>query len=537
MSHTGISDSPSTKTMAWSFGLAMLALFTSVAGAAETAQRPPNFVVILADDLGYSDLGCYGSEIQTPHLDSLAAGGLRLTNFYNTARCWPTRAALLTGYYAQQVRRDGFPGVAGGGARGTRPAFAPLLPMALKSKGYRSYHSGKWHVDSTPIKAGFDHSYWLEDAGRNFHPKVHSEDDVRLPLVKPGSGYYSTTHITERAIAHLKDHAQSHAQQPFFEYVAYIVPHFPLHAPAEDIAKYKETYRVGWDVIRANRWKKMQLIGLVQGNLSAVERDVGPPYDFPEQIAKFGPNEVNRPIPWNELTPAQQAFQADKMAIHAAMVDRMDQEIGRLLQQIRDMGQWDNTVVMFLSDNGCSAEMMVRDDGHDPTASPGSADTHLCLGPGWSTVSNSPFRRHKTWVHEGGISTPMVIHGPGITAPGTLHHEPGHVVDLWPTLTRLAGVSEEAATGPARPGVAIPLGQTEPANERELWWAHEGNRALRVGPWKITALKSGPWELYDLTNDRAEQHNLAESQPEKLKELTDRWEQRAREFQEHAKLP
>ena len=517
-----------------------LMFFASLCGvlhAEQPSQRPPNFVVILADDLGYSDLGCYGSEIQTPHLDSLAAKGLRFTNFYNTARCWPTRAALLTGYYAQQVRRDGFPGAAGGGSKGTRPEWAPLLPVALKTKGYRSYHSGKWHVDNTPIKAGFDHSYWLEDAGRNFHPKVHYEDDLKLPAVQPGSGYYSTTHITERAIAHLKDHALQHPQQPFLEYVAYIVPHFPLHAPAEDIAKYKDTYRVGWDTIRANRWKKMQEMGLVAGELSAVEREVGPPYDFPQQVAKFGPNEVNRPIPWNELTPAQQEFQADKMAVHAAMVDRMDQEIGRLLRQIRDMGQWDNTVVMFLSDNGCSAEMMVRDDGHDPDAPPGSAATHLCLGPGWSTVSNSPFRRHKTWVHEGGIATPMVVHGPGVLATGTVRHDPGHVIDLWPTLTGLAGVADEKTAGPVRPGAAMQLGEAHSSRERELWWAHEGNRALRVGNWKITALKGGPWELYDLTTDRAEQHNLAESKPEKLKELTDRWDQQTTEFQVHAKQP
>jgi arylsulfatase A-like enzyme len=517
--------------------LLLVLIFAGRTSAAETTQRLPNFVVILADDLGYSDLGCYGSEIQTPHLDALAAGGLRLTNFYNTARCWPSRAALLTGYYAQQVRRDGFPGVAGGGSKGTRPDWAPLLPVALKTQGYRSYHSGKWHVDNKPIAAGFDHSYWLEDAGRNFHPRVHSEDDQRLPPVKPDSGYYSTTHITERAIAHLQDHARSHAEQPFFSYVAYIVPHFPLHAPAEDIAKYKETYRVGWDTIRANRWKKMQEIGLVAGEISAVEREVGPPYDFPEQVAKFGPSEVNRPIPWNDLTPAQQEFQASKMAIHAAMVDRMDQEIGRLLQQIRDMGQMDNTFVMFMSDNGCSAEMMVRDDGHDPAAAPGSAATHLCLGPGWSTVSNSPFRRHKTWVHEGGIATPMIVHGPGVQAPGSVRHDPGHLIDVWPTLTKLAGVAGEPTTGPTRPGVAIPLGEAITVSERELWWAHEGNRALRVGNWKITALKESPWELYDLSTDRAEQHNLAEKNPEKLKELADRWELRSREYQEHAKRP
>ena len=231
--------------------------------AAEPAVMPPNFVVILSDDLGYSDIGCYGSEIQTPHLDRLAAGGLRYSQFYNTARCWPTRAALLTGYYAQQVRRDSVPGIPSG-SQGTRPAWAPLLPVVLKSRGYRSYHSGKWHVDSTPIAAGFDHSYWLEDAGRNFHPKVHYADDVLLPPVEAGTNFYSTTHIAEQAIGHLKDHAQHHSDQPFFEYVAFITPHFPLHALPQDIAKYKETYRVGWDVIRQKRYEKMKQIGLAE---------------------------------------------------------------------------------------------------------------------------------------------------------------------------------------------------------------------------------------------------------------------------------
>ncbi len=509
-------------------------------GTAFAADAPPNFVVILTDDLGYSDIGCYGSEIQTPNLDALAAGGLRYTDFYNTARCWPTRAALLTGYYAQQVRRDAIPGIKGGGSQGTRPAWAPLLPVALKPQGYRSYHSGKWHIDNKPIAAGFDRSYWLEDCGRNFHPKSHFADDVKLPPVEPGSGYYSTTHITQQAIEHLQDHAHHHAAQPFFQYVAYVAPHFPLQALPEDIAKYKETYRPGWEAIRAARWKKMQAIGLVAGELSAVEREVGSPYPFPKYQAAFGPHEVNRPIPWAELTPAQQEFQATKMAIHAAMVDRIDQEIGRLLKQIRDMGQWDNTVVLFLSDNGCSAEMMVRDDGHDPLAAPGSATTHLCLGPGWSTVSNTPFRRHKTWVHEGGIATPLIVHGPSvIQSKGELRQQPGHVIDLWPTLTGLAGVREMPTSEgtPLRPGVALHLGAATETSDRDIWWAHEGNRAIRVGHWKLVAARDTPWELYDLNTDRAEQKNLAAQYPDKVRELTELWEQRSQESQVPAPAP
>ena len=516
-----------------------LCLATGVHSWGHAAELSPNFLVILADDLGYSDIGCYGSEIQTPNLDALAAGGLRYTQFYNTTRCWPTRAALLTGYYAQQVRRDTVPGIKSGGL-GTRPTWAPLLPMALKPQGYRSYHSGKWHVDSKPIAAGFDHSYWLQDCGRNFHPQEHYSDDVALPAVKPGTGYYSTTQIAEQAISHLKDHSQNHASQPFFQYVAFVAPHFPLHAPHEDIAKYKDSYRVGWDVIRERRWEKMKQLGLVSGELSKVEYDVGPPHDNPKHVADTSPFEVNRPIPWKDLTPEQQEFQATKMSIHAAMVDRIDQEVGRLLQQVRKMGQWDNTVVMFLSDNGASAEILIRDDGHDPKAPPGSAYTHLCLGPGWSTVSNTPFRRHKTWVHEGGISTPLIVHSPQlISTPGELRHQPGHVIDFWPTLTSWAGVKESPPTpgAPERPGIAINLAPDASAVKRDLWWSHEGHRAIRSGDMKLVSDRGKPWELFDLTHDRAEQHDLTSAHLDKARELEALWERNWVEFQRQALQP
>lgn len=498
-------------------------------GPVEPGREPgrPNFLVILADDLGYSDIGCYGGEIQTPHLDSLAAHGLRYTQFYNTARCWPTRAALLTGYYAQQVRRDTVPHVKSG-SQGSRPAWATLLPQTLRSNHYLCYHSGKWHVDGTPLSNGFDRSYWLEDCGRNFHPRVHSRDDIRLPAVEPGTGYYSTAFITDEAISQLKLHHQQPGDRSFFQFVAYVAPHFPLHALPEDIAKYRDTYRVGWDVIREQRWEKMQKLGLVSGEISHVEYGIGPPYPFPEAIAKYGPHEVNRPIPWSDLTPEQQEFQATKMAIHAAMVDRIDQEIGRLLQQLRDMNAWDDTVVLFLSDNGCSAEMMVRDDGHDPTAPAGSAATHLCLGPGWSTVSNSPFRRHKTWVHEGGIATPLIVHSPKLVKDqGELRHTPGHVIDLWPTVTHLAGVNEvdTQAIAPTRPGKRLSFENPSVTEARELWWAHEGNRAIRRGDWKLVASREQPWELYRLTSDRAEQHDLAGQFPDVVRELSSRWEE------------
>jgi arylsulfatase A-like enzyme len=505
-------------------------------------SRPPNVVVFLADDLGYSDLGCYGSEIETPNLDALAAGGLRFTQFYNTARCWPTRAALLTGYYAQQVRRDTLPGMVSGG-RGVRPKWARLLPDYLKPLGYRSYHSGKWHVDGMPLEGGFDRSYYLEDTSRFFSPRTHYEDDRKLPPVEPGTGYYATTAIAEHAVKCLREHAQQHAEQPFFQYVAFISPHFPLQAPAEDIARYRQRYQKGWEAVRRERYERMKTQGIADYPLSAVERDVGPPYDFPEALKKLGPGEVNRPLAWDDLNEEQREFQAGKMAIHAAMIDRMDREIGRVLDQLCAMNAFDNTLILFLSDNGASAEIMVRGDGHDRAAPPGSAATHLCLGPGWSTVANTPLRRHKTWVHEGGISTPLVAHWPrGIAARGELRHTPGHVIDLVPTILEVVGGKRpddwQGTPLPSSPGKSLMTALKSDCDVARdcLWWLHEGNRAIRVGDWKLVAAgNQGAWELYNLAVDRCEANDLTASHAEKARELERLWQQTFDEIHQLAK--
>jgi len=500
------------------------------AGASWGAERP-NVLVILADDLGFSDLGCYGGEIATPHLDGLARDGLRFTQFYNTARCWPTRAALLTGYYAQQVRRDTLAGIPSGG-RGKRPKWARLLPAMLRPAGYRSYHVGKWHIDGMPRATGFDRSYYLRDQGRYFNPRVHFEDDRPLAAVQPGSGYYATTAIADHAVKYLREHAARYGDRPFFCYVAFTAPHFPLQALPRDIARYRDRYRPGWHTIRQQRWERIEKMGLVRGGLSPVERNIGPPYDFPEALKLLGPGEVNRRIAWNELTGAQQAFQAAKMTLHAAMIDRMDREIGRILEQLRAMDAMENTLIFFLSDNGASAEIMVRDDGHDPAAEPGSAATYLCLGPGWSTTSNTPFRRHKTWVHEGGIATPLIVHWPaGIVAGrGTLRRVPGHVIDLVPTILELTGARHAAAwSGPPLPPLPgrslVPAFSAGGRVDRDyLWWYHEGNRAVRVGEWKLVAAgKDGPWELYDLRSDRTETRDLAGRYPKKVDQLRRLW--------------
>jgi arylsulfatase len=517
---------------------AILALILS-SGVAFTAEPArPNVLLILADDMGFSDSGCYGGDIRTPNLDALAANGLRFTQFYNTARCWPSRAAILTGYYAQAVRRDAMPGVPGSGGRGVRPQWAPLLPEMLKPLGYRSYQSGKWHVDGKPTENGFDHSYVLDDHNRNFNPRNISEDDKALPAVPPGTGYYTTTAFADHAIKCLKEHAEKYADRPFFEYLAFTVPHFPLQAPPEDIARYKDKYLKGWEVAREDRFARQKKEGIVNTTLSALEREVGPPYAFPAEIAKLGPGEVILPLPWTELTTVQREFQATKMAIHAAMVDRMDQEIGRVLAQVKAMGAMENTLVLFLSDNGASAEIMVRGDGNAPGAAPGSAESFLCLGPGFSSAANTPFRRHKTWVHEGGIATPLIVQWPkGIAARGELRHNPGHLIDLVPTIIEIAGgkplTTWEGKPVPPAPGKSlVPVFAKDGAVTHEyLWWMHEANRALRVGDWKIVAAgKDSPWELYDLGTDRAESVNLAGKQPERVKEMAATWEKRTEEF-------
>ncbi len=509
------------------FALWLWALGGSALAAAPAAK--PNILIILADDLGDSDLGCYGGEIATPHLDGLAHGGLRFTQFYNTARCWPSRAAVMTGYYAQQVRRDVVPGIAsGGGNRGVRPGWAPLLPEFLRPAGYRNYHAGKWHIDGKPLGNGFDHSFEIGGGQSNFFRAPGNTDDGVPNAQTPD--YYLTTATADAAVKYLREHAARFSGQPFFHYLCFTAPHFPLHAPAADIAKYRDTYGQGWNAIAEARHARQRQIGLVTHALPAMEREIGPPYPFPDDIVKLGPDEVNRPVPWSELNAAQRKFQAAKMAIHAAMVDRMDQEIGRVIAQLKAMGALENTLILFASDNGASAEMMVRGEGHDPAAPMGSAKSFLCLGPGWSSAANTPFRRHKTWVHEGGIATQLIAHWPaGIKARGDLRHTPAHLVDILPTVLELTGTPWPAAIKghvvPPAPGRSlVPALAKDVTVPRDfLWWEHEGNRAIRDGGWKLVALKGGDWELYDLATDRGESRNLAAKNPSKVRELEATW--------------
>jgi arylsulfatase A-like enzyme len=525
---------------------ALAFLFLSLApalicSATAAGNDRPNILFILADDLGYSDIGCYGGEIATPNLDSLARNGLRFTQFYNTARCWPTRGTLLTGYYAQQIHRDELPGV-GGGGQGVRQKWARLLPDFLKPAGYRCYHSGKWHIDGRVLDGGFDHSLDMKNQGNFFTSAGNSIDDVPVTPPADEKGYYATIATADHAIGLLKEHAQNHAGKPFFHYIPFIAPHFPLHALPEDIAKYRDRYLEGWEKMREARFARQQEMGITQTSLSPLEREVGPPYAFPDALEKLGTGEVNRPLPWNELTEEQRRFQASKMAIHAAMVDRMDQEIGRILAQLKAMGSFENTLIFFASDNGASAEIMVRNGGHDPSAPMGSATSYLCLGPGFSSACNTPHRRHKTWVHEGGISTPLVVHWPaGINSRGELRHSPAHVVDFVPTVLDLLGIQKprdwNGDSIPEAPGKSLvpAFAKDQTISRDSIWWLHEGNRAIRVGDWKLVAAKGDAWSLYDLRTDRAEQHDLASQIPEKVSELSALWQKQTDDFTDLAR--
>lgn len=533
--------------MKGAFGVRLLAaaavfvpgLSTSV--PAQMSTKRPNIVIVLADDMGFSDAGCYGGEIHTPNLDQLAAEGLRFTKFYNTARCWPTRSAIMTGYYPQQIRMDP--------PRGRLPAWARLLPHHLRPLGYRCYHVGKWHVSGAPkpvADGGFDRSYWFEDWDRYFSPSKHFEDDVQLQPVSPDSGYYATAAFADRAIGYLKDHAQQHAAQPFFLYLAFISPHFPLHAPPEDIARYRDRYLEGWDVIRQRRWQRLREMGIVNCELAALDTKLQPRYFKPELLKTVGPGEIRHAVAWDELTDQQKRFQATKMAIHAAMVDRMDREIGRVLDQLRAMKAYENTVIFFLSDNGADATLLVRGEGHDRTAKPGSWRSFLCLGPGWASACNSPFRRHKVWVHEGGISTPLIVHWPaGLTARGELRHDVGHVIDFVPTILDLAGGrAPDARNGTAVPPLPgrslVPVLARNGAIKRELlYFQHEGNRALRMGDWKLVSAREDQdvWELFDLSTDRCERRDLAAQQPDRVRDMEARWKELEAELRQLAESP
>jgi len=497
-------------------------LFLAVIASSATAAQRPNIVLILADDMGFSDLGCYGSEIATPNLDKLAARGLRFTQFYNAARCCPTRAALLTGQYPhaagvghmlQAWRPPSYTG-------GIGPHTATIAEL-LSAGGYRTYHVGKWHVGGVggktpganhPMRRGFDRAYGTAGGGGFFDLRPLYLDEQSI---EPEPGFYATDVFTDYAVKFLDEHGRTGGERPFFLNLCYTAPHFPLHAKPADIEKYRGKYVDGWDKVRAARFARQQSIGL-----------------FPTET-KLSPRDPVAQA-WDDLSAEERAEHEQRMEVHAAMVDCMDHGIGRVLAAVDKLGATDNTLVLFLSDNGASAEALDSwpnpARGHKPGSVIGTAESHRCLEVGWATAANTPFRMHKMWAHEGGISTPLIAAWPrGIAARGELTKQVSHVIDLLPTFIDLAGEKYPQKLGdrelrpPDGQSLAPAFAGAAPV-ARTLGWEHEGNRGLRSDDWKLVATYRGEWELYNLATDRTETHNLAAEEPDRTRKLAETWQ-------------
>ena len=538
-------------------GILACLLATSFADAG-TAPRP-NIIVILSDDMGYSDLGCYGSEIETTTLDRLAANGLRYTRFYNTSRCCPTRASLLTGLYAHQTgvgrmtKDDKQPGY-----RGNLSRNAVTLAEALKPVGYRTYMSGKWHLthqlkpdgdkSNWPLQRWFDRFYGtIIGAGSFYDPWTLTRGNDAItpdndPEYQPEQ-YYYTHAISDHAVRYINEHAKDHAVAPFFMYVAYTAPHWPMHALEKDIAKYKGRYDAGYEAIRQARFEKMKQFGVI-GDWKLSEA----------------------PQVWEKVDETTRQWDIRCMEVDAAMIDAMDQGIGRIVKALENTGTLDNTLILYLHDNGGCAEgygrastktppptdivpmgkdelqmaMMPKRtrDGRavrtGPCVMPGPADTFIAYGRNWANVSNTPFREYKSFNHEGGISTPLIAHWPkGIKARNELRHEPGHLIDIMATCIELSGAQypQRFAEHDILPmeGRSLAGGfSTDRKEERALLFEHYGKAALIKGSWKIVCNgEGGRWELYDIDKDRSELNDLSKEYPEIVSELGALWEKEA----------
>ncbi|HWB93424.1 MAG TPA: arylsulfatase [Puia sp.] len=522
------------------------------AGGGNAAERP-DIVLIMADDMGFSDIGCYGGEIKTPNIDALAREGIRFTRMYNNAFCSPTRASLLTGLYPHQVGlavlADPVTGPPGPYQRYLSDRCVTIAEV-LKQAGYRTEMSGKWHLGESrpywPVDRGFDHYFGLISGAANYFditkdksPKVvrHMalDGEPYTPPVGGGastagtpategrggaggttanSGFYMTDAITSHAVAMLRDRGAGDA--PLFLYVAYTAPHFPLQARPEDIARYAGAYDGGWDSLRCLRYDRQLKMGLWGAETKCSPRDA----------------EVSA---WDSLSTDKKKEMAAKMAVYAAQVDRMDQGIGWILKQIKTSGREKNTIVIFLSDNGGCAEGGVwgfnkRKNGLPP----GGVDSYMSYGQSWANASNTPFRYFKKWLHEGGISTPLIVRWPARIAAGRrggMVRQVGHVVDLLPTLCAVTGARYPAKFKgrdiPAPEGqsllAAITEGKVSP--HRPIYWALNGHKAVLAGDYKLEAVgEDAPWELYDLSKDRAELDDLAAKYPGRVKEMADMWQ-------------
>lgn len=529
-----------------------------------SAVDRPNIIVIMSDDMGYSDLGCYGGEIETPNLDSLAASGVRFTQFYNTARCCPTRAALLTGLYSHQAgighMMEDHSATAGNAYTGELSHKAVTIAEVLKSAGYSTYMAGKWHVtnktdpknvtdrNNWPLQRGFDRFYGtIHGAGSFFDPNTLTRDNTFVspfadPEYQPEEFYY-TDAINAHAARFVTEHKQAADNKPFFLYIAHTAAHWPMHAKDSDIAKYSGRYDQGYEPIRATRLQKMESLGLL---------------DPRWQISPQAGN-------WSRVE--NKAWETRCMEVYAAMIDCMDQGIGRLVDRLKKNGQFENTIILYLQDNGGCAEGMGRngpfvDRANEPSLPPlsneflqpdmipkqtrdgfpvrqgngvipGAADTYIGYGQSWANVSNTPFREYKHWQHEGGISTPLIAHWPagiGKDSVGKLESQPAHLIDLMATCIDVANARYPTEFRgqpiPATEGVTlVPTFSGQSIDRRQpLYWEHEGNRAIRVGQWKLVSRHPGDWELYDVESDRTEMHNLAEQQHQRLQEMSQLWD-------------
>lgn len=506
--------------------------------------RQPNIVLILNDDMGFSDLGCYGGEVQTPNLDRLAAGGVRFSQFYNTARCSPSRASLLTGLHPHQTGIGVLTYNMGPeGYAGNLNRRCVTIAEALKASGYRSYLSGKWHVagnltqptDSWPLQRGFDKFYGtIIGAGSFYDPNTLTRGNDNIEHEAREPGFFYTDAISDNAVGFIRDHLREHADKPFFQYVAYTAPHWPLHAHDEDIARYKGRFDKGWDRLREERLQRLVQSGILDKSWPLSERD-------PTQPA------------WDLAKHKEWLLRC--MEVYAAQIDRMDQGIGRILKTLEDEGELDNTLVIFLSDNGACAEdipddltidelvnkLMIAKEhtrtgepvqfGNDPSTMPGPENTYQSYGRAWANLSNSPFRLYKHWIHEGGISTPLIAHWPaGIADRGAVRHTPGYLPDIMATVLEVTGTAypkdwQGQPIEPLEGHSLLPvLKQGAPAERPPMFWEHEGNAAVRIGRWKLVRKFPEPWELYDMQQDRTELNDLAAKHPDRVKDMAAQYE-------------
>lgn len=514
-------------------GIVALCAVTATINTAHAAAKvptPPNVVTILVDDMGWSDLGCYGGEIPTPNLDRLAANGLRFTQFYNTARCSPSRAALLTGLYPHRAGMGYLDNLIVKGSEGTTGRLsdrAVTMAEALKPAGYFTAMAGKWHVGQNhgtpPWQRGFERS--LSSAtGAIYFPGQREQQDkpialngTPLPLSSPvlGKNWYSTSLWKDFGLRFVDEALQE--KKPFFLYVAYCAPHFPLMAPQQDIARYKGKYMAGWDKLREARYRRQIKMGLIDRKWPLSQRPTGTPA-------------------WDSLSPAEKERLDNQMAVYAAMIDTVDKSVGMLVEGLRKRGALNNTLILFMSDNGGNAETGPRGIAEgEPLGGPQSK---VYLGMNWATLNNTPFRRFKHFTHEGGISTPLIVHWPaGIARKrnGQLEKQPAHLVDIMATVMDVTG-TKYPTTFNGRDiypmdGTSLRptfTGQTL-KREKPIFWEHEGNRGVRSGKWKLVSKYLDSWELYDIEADRTEQRDLATQNPQLADELAAQWDTWARQ--------